>query len=130
MPEFTVEQLIEGLGEAGLGIKGAKVTVLGLSYKANVADDRESPSYKLVTILKGRGAIVNTFDPYSLENSSSKSLKEAIGDKDAIVVATNHKEFMDLGSSKLDCKVFVDGKNAFDREALEKQKIIYKGIGS
>src|SRR5947209_11130319 len=54
MPEFTVEQLADGLNEAGKSIKGTRVAVLGLSYKPNVGDDRESPSYKLITILKSK----------------------------------------------------------------------------
>src|SRR5665213_1213242 len=52
MPEFTVDQLVAGLSETGTGLKGARVVVLGLSYKANVADDRESPSYNVIKILE------------------------------------------------------------------------------
>jgi nucleotide sugar dehydrogenase len=129
MPEFTVERLTDGLNEAGLNIKGAKVVVLGLSYKANVADDRESPSYKLIDQLNKRGAVVTTYDPYISEKSSAGSLKEALKGQDAIVLATNHKEFLALKPSNLKIKVFVDGKNVIAPEDFTKHDIIYRGIG-
>lgn len=129
MPEFTVKQLIDGLSEAGLKIKGSKVVVLGLAYKPNVADDRESSSYKLIKILENKGAKVTTYDPYLLEKSTVKTLSKALEHKDAIILATNHTEFMEINLKYLTSKVFVDGKNAFDQAKLEESGIIYKGIG-
>lgn len=128
MPEFTVEQLMDGLNEVGKTLKGSKVTVLGLSYKANVADDRESPSYKVITLLKEKGAVVETFDPYFLDTSTKKTLDDALEGADAVIVATNHKVFLDMDISKLGVSVFVDGKNAFDKSAFPKN-IVYRGIG-
>jgi UDP-N-acetyl-D-glucosamine dehydrogenase len=130
MPEFTIEQLIEALNEAGISIKGAKVAVLGLSYKANVADDRESPSYKLIKMLSTKGAKAVAYDPYLPDKSDTESLGEAIENADAVIVATNHREFMKLNVAKLKGKVFIDGKNAFDKKNIEKEKIIYRGIGT
>ena len=129
MPEFTVEQLFEALNESGIKLKSAKVTVLGLSYKPNVADDRESPSYKLIKILKDKGANLAIFDPYFLEKSTVTTLKEAIKKADAIIVATDHKEFKKLLPKNLTSKVFIDGKNAFDRTLFKNTKIVYRGIG-
>lgn len=128
MPEFTIEQLADGLNEAGLSLKGAKVAVLGLAYKPNVADDRESPSYKVIAHLKDKGAVVETYDPFFIDKSSVKTLAEALKDKDAIIVATNHREFLDMDLGKLNVKVFLDGKNAFDNTKLA-PGIIYRGIG-
>lgn len=130
MPEFTVERLIEGLAEAGLSIKNAKICILGLSYKPNVADDRESPSYKLIKILKSKGAKVTTYDPYIKDRSTVKTMKKALENAAAIVVATNHREFEKLNPKYLASQVFVDGKNAFSRSAFEKAGIIYKGVGT
>ncbi|HVS78666.1 MAG TPA: nucleotide sugar dehydrogenase [Candidatus Saccharimonadales bacterium] len=129
MPEFTVSQLVEALGEAGLKIKGARVAVLGLAYKPNVGDDRESPSYKLIKILESKGAQVSTYDPYVISRSTAKSLGGALKNAQAIVVATNHKEFARLNPKYLTSKVFIDGQNAFSRSAFEAAGIIYKGIG-
>src|SRR5690606_32185414 len=64
MPEFTVSQLVSGLDEIGVSLDKVKVAVLGLSYKANVADDRESPSHKVIHVLEKEGASVVSYDPY------------------------------------------------------------------
>jgi UDP-N-acetyl-D-glucosamine dehydrogenase len=130
MPEFTIEQLIEALNEAGISIKGAKVAVLGLSYKANVADDRESPSYKLIKMLSTKGAKAVAYDPYLPDKSDTESLDEAIENADAVIVATNHREFMKLNVAKLKGKVFIDGKNAFDKKIFLEGDVIYRGIGT
>lgn len=129
MPEFTIEQLSEGLSEAGMGLKGARIAVLGLSYKANVADDRESPSYKVIQILEARGAKVTSYDPYIQQKSTAKSLDEALADKDAVLLATNHQEFLKIDPSKLQVKVFIDGKNAFTTKDFDGTKVVYRGIG-
>lgn len=129
MPEFTVKRLIEGLGEAGMKLKGARVAVLGLSYKANVSDDRESPSYKLIKILEEKGAKVETYDPYLPAKSTAKNLDSVIKGVDAIILATSHNQFKNLTTMPLEAKVFVDGKNTFDLEAFAKKGVIYKGIG-
>jgi UDP-N-acetyl-D-glucosamine dehydrogenase len=130
MPEFTVEQLGAGLNEAGLSINGSHVTVLGLSYKANVADDRESPSYKVIEILEEKGAVVTTFDPYFLEKSSSKSLVEAVKGSDAVILATNHAAFVKFDFTNCNIKVLVDGKNCLEKSELVESGLMYKGIGT
>lgn len=129
MPDFTVQQLIEGLSEAKTSIEGARVAVLGLSYKPNVADDRESPSYKLIKILGDKGAHVTSFDPYLPAKSTAKSLEEALKDADALILATSHEQFMGLPTADLKIKVFVDGRNAFNRADFADKDIIYRGIG-
>jgi UDP-N-acetyl-D-glucosamine dehydrogenase len=130
MPEFTVEQLIDGLNEVGMSLKGSRIAVLGLSYKANVADDRESPSYKLINILQDKGATVETYDPYFPEKSTAKSLEKALQQKDAVVIATNHTEFISADYTAYDIKVLVDGKNCINQEKNQNLTYIYRGIGT
>jgi nucleotide sugar dehydrogenase len=130
MPEFTVEQLIDGLNEVGTSLKGSRIAVLGLSYKANVADDRESPSYKLINILQDKGATVETYDPYFPEKSTAKSLEKALQQKDAVVIATNHTEFISADYTAYDIKVLVDGKNCINQEKNQNLTYIYRGIGT
>lgn len=130
MPEFTVEQLIDGLNEVGMSLKGSRIAVLGLSYKANVADDRESPSYKLINILQDKGATVETYDPYFPEKSTAKSLEKALQQKDAVVIATNHTEFISTDYSAHNIKVLVDGKNCINQEKNQNLTYIYRGIGT
>ena len=129
MPDFTVSQLADALNEVGYTLKGSKVLVLGLSYKADVSDDRESPSYKVIKILKSKGAIVSAYDPHMPGKSDYKTLEDALRDKDAILLATNHTEFRDIAAMKLDAKVFIDGKNALDASDFKKSRILYRGIG-
>jgi UDP-N-acetyl-D-glucosamine dehydrogenase len=64
MPEYVVHQVAEALNDSKKAVNGSKILVLGLAYKANVDDDRESPSYVLMEMLKQRGAEVSYYDPY------------------------------------------------------------------
>jgi nucleotide sugar dehydrogenase len=129
MPDFTVLQLIDALNEVGYTLKDSRVLVLGLSYKADVADDRESPSYNLIKILEQKKAKVSSFDPFIPNKSTEKDLKTALKNKDAIILATNHSQFLQIKPSDLRVKVFIDGKNAFDKKLFDATGTVYKGIG-
>lgn len=132
MPEFTVEQLTAALKENKLNLKKAKIAVLGLAYKREVGDDRESPSYEIIHILEKKGAHVATFDPFVLQKSTAKSLEEALKGATAVIVPTDHDVFKKLTPAlfkKNGITVVVDGKNCLDKQAFEKAGITYKGIG-
>ncbi|RJO59746.1 nucleotide sugar dehydrogenase [Candidatus Parcubacteria bacterium] len=132
MPSYTVEKLQSALNELGLPIKGTKIGILGLSYKANVGDMRESPSRKVIALLKDLGAKIEVFDPYFPEFSTTKSLQVCLQNSQAIILATNHREFLNLNPKELKkhkVKVVIDGKNAWNKEAIQNQGIVYKGIG-
>jgi len=133
MPEYAVERLQDALNENKMPMKGTVVGVLGLSYKANVEDVRESPSFEIIKHLKKHYAKVETFDPYVKAGSSMKSLEAILKKSQAIIVATNHQEFVEMITpallKKYGIKVVVDGKNCLDRAAFKKSGIIYKGIG-
>ncbi|MEK9135841.1 MAG: nucleotide sugar dehydrogenase [Bacteroidota bacterium] len=98
MPDFVVHRVMEVLNFFGKPLKGAKVLVLGLAYKANVDDDRESPSYHLMEKLEERGAVVNYNDPFIPEIRSTREFPQYAGRKsvqissdfDIILVATAH----------------------------------------
>src|SRR5512147_885079 len=64
MPEFVVNRVAEALNARRKALNGSRVLVLGLAYKANVDDDRESPSYHLLDLLKNRGVAVSYHDPH------------------------------------------------------------------
>ena len=64
MPDYVVNKVAEALNSRRKSVNGSKILVLGLAYKANVDDDRESPSYALMQKLKDRGAEVSYYDPY------------------------------------------------------------------
>lgn len=102
MPEKVVERLNEALASRKKQLRGARILVLGLAYKANVDDDRESPSYVLMDLLKARDAKVFYFDPHipvirpSREYShwaGTKSIKwdrKTISSFDAVLISTAH----------------------------------------
>ena len=64
MPEYVVNRVAEVLNDEGKAVKGSRILILGLAYKADVDDERESPSYELMDLLKDRGAEVAYHDPY------------------------------------------------------------------
>lgn len=129
MPEYTAERLIDGLNEVKKALKGSYVTVLGVSYKANVADDRESPSYKIINILEERGAKVNVYDPYFPDKSDSSDLESALTRADAVVITTNHDVFNKL-PKLYKSGVVIDGKNMFTKNHFHNPEVIYRGIGT
>lgn len=135
MPNYTVELLIEALNEREKPLKGSRVTLLGLSYKANVGDSRESPAYTILELLRQSGAEIIVYDPHIRKGSSVPSLDRALESTDAIVIATGHDEFkqaltvQEILDRKID--VIVDGRNILRalKPELTRVGISYKGIG-
>jgi UDP-N-acetyl-D-glucosamine dehydrogenase len=128
MPAYTVEQVTRSLNKVQKSVKGCKICVLGLSYKANIADTRESPSFQIIKILKSLEADVKIYDPYVLSQSDFKDLNSALNFAECLVIAVNHNEYInaELPSS---IKVIVDGKNCLDKNKITEKGILYKGIG-
>ncbi|MEE9162582.1 MAG: UDP binding domain-containing protein, partial [Candidatus Neomarinimicrobiota bacterium] len=108
MPGFVVQKVMEALSDHGQPIKAARILVLGLAYKPNIDDDRESPSYDLMQRLQERGAIVSYNDPNipiakpSTKFASFESMKsvEISSDFDLFLIATGHDEYTEIDFSK------------------------------
>ena len=64
MPEYVVHRVADALNSRNKAVKGSRVPILGLAYKPNVDDERESPSYVLMDLLNERGAELEYYDPY------------------------------------------------------------------
>lgn len=102
MPEYVVRRVADALNEHSKAVKGSRILLLGLAYKANVDDDRESPTYVLMDLLSKRGATVEYHDPYvpvirpSREHShwaGKKSVawnQASIAGFDLVLIATSH----------------------------------------
>jgi len=133
MPDFTANLVETSLKEHDIDIDGAVVAVLGVSYKANISDLRESPSFELIHALKERGAIVRVFDPHTPEEYSTvSSLEEALDGADACVVATAHREFSTLTPQmfiKQGVTTVIDGRNCLPKQKFVASGITYRGIG-
>lgn len=103
MPKYVVRKLGEALNDEGKSLKGARVLVLGLAYKPDVDDDRESPSYEIIELARDAGAEVSYCDPYfpvapttrkhDIRLESVPCTAAAFGGFDAVVIATAHRQF-------------------------------------
>ena len=103
MPEYVVHRLTDALNTQRKAMNGAKVLLLGLAYKPDVDDDRESPSYVLLDLLRKRGAEVAYYDPYvpvirpSREHSHWAGTRSVVWNEqvlrgfDAVLIATHHQ---------------------------------------
>lgn len=132
MPSYTVGLLEEGLKELGRKLENTKIGLLGVSYKSDIKDTRESPFFHIEKELKKRKAKVLVYDPHVLEISTHKTLKAILEESEALIIVTAHSEFLTINPkslSKYEVKVIVDGRNCLDKNEFVKSKILYKGIG-
>jgi UDP-N-acetyl-D-glucosamine dehydrogenase len=121
MPHYVVERLAGALNAVGKAVRGATVLVLGLAYKANVDDTRESPSFELIELLRELGARVDYSDPHvpralpvrkhQLGMESVDLTPRAVAGYDAVLIATAHKAF-DFGLIAEHARLVVDTRNA------------------
>lgn len=120
MPDHVVKVCFEALNSAGKPVKGSRILILGLAYKANVDDDRESPTYKLIALLEALGAIVDFHDPHlpvipltreHAEYAGRKSAPSVSHDYDLLLISTAHEEYKSHDFSGCSAPV-VDTRNA------------------
>lgn len=122
MPGYVLNKLIDGLNESGRALKGSRILVLGIAYKKNVDDMRESPSVELMELIEGKGAEVAYSDPHvpvfpkmrehHFELSSEQLTAENLGSFDAIVLATDHDRF-DYELIKQHSRLIVDSRGKY-----------------
>ncbi len=132
MPVYTVEIMQDALNEIGLPMKDTVIGVMGLSYKANVDDLRESPAIKIISELKKKKAKIIRFDPFIKSMSDVPNLAVFLKKCQAIILVTNHNEFANLDPvifKKNNIRAIVDGMNCMDKEKIKKLGIKYRGIG-
>jgi UDP-N-acetyl-D-galactosamine dehydrogenase len=120
MPRHVAEMAIKGLNDAGKVIKGSKVLIMGLTYKENVPDTRESPAREMVKALQEYRVDVYGYDPLlsreEIEGFGVKAMEMLDGMKpDCVILAVAHEQFRVLGEGELartikDCPVVVDVK--------------------
>ena len=108
MPEYVVEQTMLALNDQGKSVKGSKVLVLGLAYKANIDDTRESPSFELIEKLRALGAVVDYSDPHVPETVPVR--KHDLGMKSVDLTPANVKSY--------DCVLISTAHKAFDFAAI------------
>ena len=103
MPKYVVSKLVTALNDAGKPLKGSKIMVLGIAYKKNVDDMRESPSVEIMELIEAKGGVVSYSDPHvpvfpqmrehSFDLSSVDITAQSMADVDAVILATDHAKF-------------------------------------
>ncbi len=132
MPDYVVDRITEALNEHGRALQGSNVLILGMAYKKNVDDMRESPSLKIMDLLIKKGAKVEYSDPYipelpktrqySFRKKSIELTEENIKSYDLIVVVTDHDKF-DKELIFNNANLIVDTRNMFRVDKLKDGKI-------
>jgi UDP-N-acetyl-D-glucosamine dehydrogenase len=119
MPYFVIEQTASALNERCKSIKGSRILVLGLAYKRDIDDLRESPSLTIIELLREKGAIVSYNDPYFPSvgrgrhydlNMTNTSL-DNLGQFDAVLIVTDHTTY-DYPGIVEQAQLVIDTRNA------------------
>ena len=129
MPRFVIEQLADGLNRSRKSINGSKVLVLGLAYKRDIDDLRESPSLTIIELLREKGATVAYNDPYfpTVGHGRHYALNmtntplENLGQYDAVLIVTDHSTY-DYKKIVDEAQLVVDSRNA--TKGIDSPKIV------
>ena len=126
MPHFAVDKVQNALNSAGKPVKGSRIHVMGVAYKRDIDDMRESPALDILMLLGRRGAILSYSDPHvpvlRLEGASLQAEPEsAAADADCVVIVTDHAAF-DYPALLKSSKLIVDTRNAL--KGLVSDKIV------
>lgn len=122
MPEYVLSKLIDGLNDSGKALKGSRILVLGIAYKKNVDDMRESPSVEIMELIEAKGGIVAYSDPHvqvfpkmrehHFELSSEALTADNLACFDAVVLATDHDKF-DYELIEQHARLIVDSRGKY-----------------
>ncbi len=133
-PHFVVRRVSEALG----GLSGKRIAALGLAYKADVDDLRESPAVEVVHLLQQEGAQVKAWEPFKPHAGlkgvdMSPTLEDALKDADAILLLVRHTEFTRLDpadvAAKTPARIVIDTVNGWHREAWLKAGFQFHRLG-
>ncbi len=130
MPRYVVTRILEALNERGKTLKGARCLVLGVAYKPDIDDIRESPALDVIGLLQKKGATVEYHDPYisSLKTHEDTEmicvpdLMLAVKSADVVVAVTNHKDY-DYKAILKAAKFIFDSRNALGKLGKESPKV-------
>jgi UDP-N-acetyl-D-glucosamine dehydrogenase len=134
MPHYVVAKVGDALNEHGKPIKGSKVTLLGMAYKKDVDDPRESPGFELMELLIEKGAVVNYNDPHiptlpkmrkypNLNMTSQELTPEYLASQDCLLIATDHSAY-DWTKIVPQAQLIIDTRNATKQIKEGREKIV------
>ena len=134
MPGHVLDIITDTYNDLDMELDGSKIGILGVAYKGNVADARETPAKALIAMLKGEGAEVYATDPHT-NKQTIKSLGAAPADIkqvlscDCIVLVTDHDEYKEIKPDMVKGRIFICTRPVLDPEGFIKNGIIFRGIG-
>lgn len=130
MPRYVVTRVQDALNEHGKALKGSEILILGVAYKPDISDLRESPALDVIGLLIGKGARVRYFDPFvesfshdGIELRSVEDPLAAAAQADCVVVVTNHASFDYPGLAGVSQLIF-DSRDAFRAAGIRDAKIV------
>jgi UDP-N-acetyl-D-glucosamine dehydrogenase len=130
MPRFAVSKVQDAMNNIGKALKGSKILVLGVTYKADIDDLRESPALDVIHLLEQKGAEVSFHDPYVKTISIEGKKKDGVEDMmkvvaavDAVVIITNHSSY-DYNAILKNSKLIVDTRNALGKAGKDNPKVV------
>jgi UDP-N-acetyl-D-glucosamine dehydrogenase len=126
MPHHALKMLEEQKDK--MGINNPRVALLGIAYKQDVDDDRESPYYEMLQLLKDNDYDVISHDPFFKEKSDYETLDKTLMNADAIIIVTAHTEYRNMKVPD-NIRIIVDGRNILSPKEIISRGISYRGIG-
>ncbi|HJS30338.1 MAG TPA: nucleotide sugar dehydrogenase [Anaerolineales bacterium] len=130
MPRYVVEKVQDALNNVGKPVKGSRTLILGVAYKADIDDVRESPALDVIGLLRQKGSHVIYNDPYiphiqhdGWELSSSPDLMAVIRSADCVVIITNHSDY-DYPAILEAASLIVDTRNALGSNGRTNSKVV------
>jgi len=134
MPRYVIDRTIEALNQHEKSLKGSKVLVLGVAYKKDIDDERESPGYTIMKLLLEKGAIVSYNDPwipvlkrtrkYNFQKKSIPITPEILKRIDAAIIVTDHSAY-DYAEIVRHSSLIIDTRNATSKIDGTEGKIFY-----
>jgi UDP-N-acetyl-D-glucosamine dehydrogenase len=134
MPRYVVSRVLEGLNDRGKPLKGHKVLVLGVAYKPDIDDVRESPALDVIALLRQKGALVEYHDPHipqihheredwKMESIADAALMKSVKAADAVVIITNHSSY-DYKAILEAAQFIFDSRNALGQAGKHSEKVV------
>lgn len=130
MPRYVVSRVQDALNEVGKPVKGSTFLVLGVAYKPDIDDIRESPALDVIGLLEQKGGKVCYHDPYipkiqheGLDMESVSDLEEALQRVDCVVIITNHSSY-DYNAILNSARLIVDTRNALGKAGAASPKVV------
>jgi len=134
MPAYVISKIADALNDVGKAVKGSRVLILGMAYKKDVDDPRESPGFELMDLLLKKGAVVTYNDPHipklpamrhypHLKMSSQPLTAEFLGNHDCVLIATDHSAY-DTAWVVQHARLVVDTRNATKNVTAHRERIV------